>query len=313
VSRLDIRAFADDHLEAAGSLLAARHRAHRAIEPLLSERFEDADAARGEVASLWTEEHASGAVASSGGHVVGFLLGTRKDDSKWGANVWVEAAGYGAEEPEVVRDLYAFAASQWVDQGRTRHYALVPHLDDQVDAWFRLSFGAQQAHGIREVDERMWPPGTRRAERRDIAALLELAPLISDHQALAPTFTGIEMDANEDELRAMLAEDIAKDEIGELVYERDGRVVASFELSPVQKDSIAEPDGAAYLGWAASRPEVRGSGAGLALTEAALAWAHEHGHVSILTDWRETNLLSSRFWPARGFRRAFLRLYRSIP
>jgi len=26
-----------------------------------------------------------------------------------------------------------------------------------------------------------------------------------------------------------------------------------------------------------------------------------------------TNLLASRFWPARGFRTSFLRLYRSIP
>jgi hypothetical protein len=26
-----------------------------------------------------------------------------------------------------------------------------------------------------------------------------------------------------------------------------------------------------------------------------------------------TNLLSSRFWPARGFRETFLRLYRHIP
>jgi hypothetical protein len=26
-----------------------------------------------------------------------------------------------------------------------------------------------------------------------------------------------------------------------------------------------------------------------------------------------TNLLASRFWPKRGFRTAFLRLYRSIP
>jgi GNAT superfamily N-acetyltransferase len=313
VSRLEIRAFAEEHLDEAGSLLAARHRAHRAAEPLLSERFEDANAARGEVASLWGTEDASGAVASRDGHVVGFLLGTRKDDARWGANVWVEAAGYGVEEPEVVRDLYAFAARQWVDEGRTRHYALVPHLDDHVDAWFRLSFGAQQAHGFREVDERMWPAGTRRAEPGDINALLELAPLISDHQALAPTVTGIDWNENEDELRAMVTEDIAKDEIGNLVYERDGRVVASFELSPVERDSIAEPAGTAYLGWAASLPEVRGSGTGLALMEAALVWAHEQGHASMLTDWRETNLLSSRFWPARGFRRAFLRLYRSIP
>ena len=310
---LEIRAFADDHLEAAGSLLAARHRAHRAIEPLLSERFEDADAARGEVASLWAEEHASGAIALREGQVVGFLLGTRKDDRRWGANVWVEAAGYAVDEPELVRDLYAFSSQQWVDEGRTRHYALVPALDAQVEAWFRLSFGAQQAHGIREVDERVWPPGARRAEHRDIEALIELAPLISDHQALAPVFTGIDWNENADELRAMLAADIAKDELGELVYERDGRVVASFEIVPVEKGSIAAPDGAAYLGWAASLPDVRGSGAGVALTEAAFAWAHDQGYPSMLTDWRETNLLSSRFWPARGFRRCFLRLYRSIP
>lgn len=313
MSRLEIRTFAEDHLDAAGSLLAARHRAHRTAEPLLSERFEDANAARGEVASLWAEEHASGAVALRGGEVVGFLFGTRKDDRRWGANVWVEAAGYAVDEPELVRDLYAFASQRWVDEGRTRHYAVVPALDDHVGAWFRLSFGAQQAHGIKAVDVRVWPPGTRRAEPGDIEALIELAPLISDHQALAPVFTGIDWDEDAGQLRAMLAADIANDELGELVYEQDGRVVACFEIVPVEKGSIVEPDGAAYLGWAASLPDVRGSGAGLALMDAACAWAHEQGYASMLTDWRETNLLSSRFWPARGFRHVFRRLYRSIP
>jgi GNAT superfamily N-acetyltransferase len=317
MSGLEIRAFAEDHLDAAGSLLATRHRAHRAAEPLLSKRFEDPDATRGEVASLWAEEHASGAVALRGGQVVGFLLGTRKNDQPWGANVWVEAAGYAVDEPELVRDLYAFASQRWVDESRTRHYALVPALDDHVEAWFRLSFGAQQAHGIKEVDERAWPPGARRAEQRDIDALTELAPLISDHQSLAPVFSGIEWNEDADELRAMLAADLADDELGELVYERDGRIVASFEVVPAEKGSmhrgLAQPDGAALLGWAASLPDVRGSGAGLALTEAAFAWAHEQGYASMVTDWRETNLLSSRFWPARGFRRSFLRLYRSIP
>lgn len=88
MSRLEIRAFAEDYLSAAGSLLAARHREHRAAEPLLSERFEDPEATRGEVASLWAEEHASGAVALREGQVVGFLVGTRKDEQTWGANVW---------------------------------------------------------------------------------------------------------------------------------------------------------------------------------------------------------------------------------
>jgi ribosomal protein S18 acetylase RimI-like enzyme len=307
----------EDDLHAAGSLLAARHREHRAVELLLSERFEDADVARGEVISLWSKEHASGAVALRDGRMGGFLIGTRKDDQAWGANVWVESAGYAVDEPELVRDLYAFASQGWVDQGRTRHYALVPELDDQVEAWFRLSFGAQQAHGIKEVDECTWPPGTRRAQHRDIEALIALAPLISDHHALAPVFGGVGPHEDADELRTMFAADVANDELGELVYERNGRVVAGFEVVPVENASmhhgLAQPDGAACLCFAASLPDVRGSGAGVALTEAAFSWAHEHGYTAVVTDWRETNLLSSRFWPARGFRRSFLRLYRSIP
>lgn len=318
VGRPEICAFAEDHLDAAGSLLAARHREHRSVEPLLSEDFEDPVAARGEVALLWAQEHASGAVARRGRKVVGFLLGTRKDDEIWGANVWVEAAGYAVEEPELVRDLYGFSSQRWVDEGRSRHYALVPNRDDHVAAWFRLSFGAQQAHGVKEVDVRVWPSGTRRAEHRDVEALIELAPLIHNHHALAPVFSGTGLE-DADELRAMITAYIANDEVGELVYERDGRVVACFELVPVDKGSmhgvrgVAQPKSAAHLEYAASLPDVRGSGAGLALTDAAFAWAHEQGYATIVTDWRETNLLSSRFWPARGFRRSFLRLYRSIP
>ena len=319
MNRLEIRAFAEDHLDAAASLLATRHREHRAAEPLLSERFEHPEATREEVASLWAEEHASGAVALREGQVVGFLLGTRKSDRTRGANVWVEAAGYAVDEPELIRDLYAFSSQRWVDEGRTRHYALVPRLDEHVAAWFRLSFGAQQAHGITAVDPREWPPGTRRAEPFDLDALIELAPLVSDHQALSPVFSGIDQHdrQTEDELRALLAAEIANDELGDLVYESEGRVVATFELAPVEQASmhrgLAQPDNAACITGAASLPDVRGSGAGLALTDAAHAWAREQGYATIVTDWRETNLLASRFWPARGFRRSFLRLYRSIP
>jgi len=43
-----------------------------------------------------------------------------------------------------------------------------------------------------------------------------------------------------------------------------------------------------------------------------MAWAHAAGYATMVTDWRATNLLASRFWPAR-FEPAFLRLYRSVP
>ena len=72
-------------------------------------------------------------------------------------------------------------------------------------------------------------------------------------------------------------------------------------------------DHACHLGFAATLPEARGSGIGVALTQAGLAWAAEEGYPAMLTDWRVTNLLSSRFWPRRGFRPQYLRLYRAVP
>jgi hypothetical protein len=46
------------------------------------------------------------------------------------------------------------------------------------------------------------------------------------------------------------------------------------------------------------------------------AWRHlarDHGYETVITDWRMTNLQAARFWPRRGFRETFLRMYRSIP
>jgi len=76
---------------------------------------------------------------------------------------------------------------------------------------------------------------------------------------------------------------------------------------------LLAPDDGCFLGFAATLPDSRGSGIGVSLTEAALQWAREQGYRTMITDWRETNLLSSRFWPRRGFRTTFFRLYRSIP
>ena len=318
MARLEIRPFSDEFVPAAGELLAARHRAHRMAEPLLPERFEDPAAAQAEVEALLALDEVSGAVALRDGRPVGYLLAAPRPTPIWGEHVWIEFAGHAVEAAEDLRDLYAAAAGRWVDEGHVRHYAHVPASDRPlVEAWSRVSFGQQHACGIREVPETAWPDGVRLAEARDADALVALTPLLPDHQSLAPTFAGGLPAEDPNELRAEILEDIGKPEIGDIVAERDGRIVGAFQLVPVELSSVhaglARPDGAALLGWAATDPEVRGSGAGIALTEGAFAWARERGHAVMVTDWRVTNLLSSRFWPARGFRETFLRLYRHIP
>jgi GNAT superfamily N-acetyltransferase len=96
------------------------------------------------------------------------------------------------------------------------------------------------------------------------------------------------------------------------VAERDGRIVGHTLLYRRPPDLRVPPD-AIDLAQGSTEPEARGTGVGRALTEHVIRWAHEHGHPAMTTDWRLTNLWASRFWPQRGFRVAFLRLYRSIP
>ena len=97
------------------------------------------------------------------------------------------------------------------------------------------------------------------------------------------------------------------------VAELDGRVVGMLGLYRRPEGDLRVPAENIDLGFAATRADVRGAGAGLALTAHAMNWAREHGFRSMTVDWRTVNLLSSRFWSRRGFRPQYLRLYRAVP
>ena len=149
-----VRPFHAGDIPAAGALVAARHRTHRLSCPLLSPRYELASAATAEVAAAFALPDASGAVAIQGENVVGFLLGAPKASPVWGSNVWVDAAGQAAAEPELVRDMYGLASARWVQESRSAQYVLVPASDENLlRAWYRLGFGQQQAHALRPLPD----------------------------------------------------------------------------------------------------------------------------------------------------------------
>jgi ribosomal protein S18 acetylase RimI-like enzyme len=322
VSRLEVVPFAEGHLEEAGRLLADRHRRHREREPLLAARFEDPDEAAREVTRAWRRADASGAAALRDGGLVGYLIGAPRERQIWGTNVWVEAAGFAAEEAEEVRDLYAAAAAAWVEGGRTRQYVLVPATDPElVDAWFRLGFGQQQAHGVQEASGAAAPrvPAgfeIRPPREEDVEALIAVDMALPAHQRSAPVFSEIPL-PTENEIRSEWHATLAGNEETVLIGLHEGRPVAVWSYSPAESSvhyhGLMAPERAAYLAFAVTLPESRGSGIGVALTEASLEVAAREGYTAMVTDWRVTNLLASRFWPKRGFRPAFLRLYRSIP
>ena len=128
----------------------------------------------------------------------------------------------------------------------------------------------------------------------------------------SPSFSGARLDTHEeyvDDWRGTWDEE----QFVHFVAERDGAVVVSTSFSTDGRTTCACRRTRST--WPPRRrcPRRAASGAGRALTEHVLHWAHEHGYPTMITDWRMTNLLASRFWPKRGFRPTFLRLYRALP
>jgi GNAT superfamily N-acetyltransferase len=310
VSRIDIVPFSDEHLDGAAALLAARHARHRASEPLLPE-IENFLA---QVERDWSGDDASGAAAIVDGELSGYVIGRRRDD-QLGPHLWIDLAGHAARDAEVVRDLYAAAAGPWVEAGLTRHFVFAPLLNDLVAPWFRLGFGASAALAVRETGpDQPVDAGVaiRPGSAGDLEASARYDRLIWENNALSPSFSGLEIPSERefvDDWRGTWDEP----EFTHFVAERDGLPVGHALLYRRPAGDLRVPESSIDLANVATEPDVRGSGVGRALTAHALAWAHENGYATMITDWRMTNLLASRFWPRRGFRKTFLRLYRSIP
>ena len=306
MARLEAVPFADEHLDASAELLAARHTVHRQAEPLLPEL----DDPRAAVEREWREEGSSGVFTGSG-YVIAAPL------QIFGGPTWMRVgiAGHAVDgDRETIRDLYAAAAQRWVENGYTKHAVFVPSHDAElVDAWFRLSFGASATLAMRETGpEEPFETGVtiRHGTRDDYPEAARLELEMSASMQPSPSFSDVPLQAL-DEVVAEWNE--GDDGVYELfVAERESRIVGQFLLYRRPPD-LRVPRSSIDLAQASTEPEARGTGVGRALTAHVIRWAHDNGYPVMTTDWRTTNLWASRFWPKRGFRPTFLRLYRSIP
>ena len=317
-----IRPIDPSDLDSAALLLAERHRRHRLAEPLLDPAYENPAATRREIEALLGGDQAQGWVAIRDGRVGAYLIGIAKTELVWGRNVWVEAAGHAAEDPALVRDLYAVAAGAWVDEGRTNHHVLVPATDaGMVDAWFTLDFGQQHVQAV--VDA---PPASfgvvprsevivRAATLDDVPALVQLGHVLPLHLARSPVFSRLPIERDQ-ELEAEARADLIDPTYQFYIAEHDGRVIGVSVACSLEVSSgsigLSRPDHAGYLAHAAVLPTARGLGAGRALGDAVLAWSRDHGYRSVVTDWRSTNIEADRAWRGMGFRPTFRRLHRAI-
>jgi GNAT superfamily N-acetyltransferase len=302
-----IRPFTDADIDAAAEMLAERHARHRDVEPLLPSEVDF----RAQIESEWGVDDASGVISERG-----YLVARPMPYGGKGLT-WM-LAGIGGHallgDAEHARDLYAAAAATWYDAGHVRHGVFVPASDSAlVEAWFRLSFGAAAALATRETEPEP-PPESRFTLRRgtpddlDVSARLDRE--MSASMLPAPSFSDVE--DTHDELVEEWRGTWDEEQFVHFVAEYDGAILGHILLYKRPHD-LRVPRDSIDLAAASTFAQARGTGAGLALTEHVLHWAHENGYPTMITDWRMTNLLASRFWPKRGFRPTFLRLYRALP
>lgn len=320
---LEIIPFKNEHLDAAATLLSKRHQHDRAHEPALPADFCDPNRARSAVETVWHKPYARGVVALREEQVVGYLIGTPENDD-YGRSVWMPLAGHALaakQDADLYRDLYATLSPQWLARGYFEHYALIPASDQAAqEAWFNLSFGKQQTHALRETDTHDLASKQldksiqiRRATPADLDALLELSQIVRQYQVGSPVYAFHLPEAGNGARRSY--SQILADPEALCWIALQGSRILSFQLyTPAEReaDNLLEAEQHVYLNLAATRAEARGQGLGQALTAHGLHWAQEHGAIYCGTDWRATNLSSSRFWPRQGFRPVAYRLYRNV-
>jgi GNAT superfamily N-acetyltransferase len=305
---VEIELLDERHLPGAADLLTERHARHRLAEPLLGDV--DAEAA---IRDALGKDGATGLVALRDGEVAGYMIGRPATSDHWPAHAFVDPAGHAAGDPEIVRDLYRGLSELWARAGIHMHLARVPVTPRDLDPWYRLGFAQMQVDAIREPGGRSVAPPDgvtiRQGGLDDLDAIVDTqATLICDHQRAAPVFTGITARSLE-QLRQAWSE-LEPDDVL-FVAERDGRMIGHSVYYPAPA-GLGVPRRSVRLASSAVVPSERGSGVGVALTEHGMAWAAEAGYAAVTIDWRVTNLLASRFWPARGFRPTFVRMMRII-
>jgi GNAT superfamily N-acetyltransferase len=304
-----IEPFEDRDIAAATELLATRHARHRVAEPLLDDGVAGAALER-----AWRTARTSGVVARRDGAVTGYLFG-RRGGGVFGEHVFVERAGSAADEPEIMRDLYAAAAPAWLASGARRHLVLVPATDAFLDPWYRLGFAQMHVEAIRPTGAEAVPLPHGVAIRQggivDIEVALGLAHVIGDIQQETPSYAGVSRRSAES-LRADWIETLEDPSTAYFIVERDGEPVGHSTLYRPDPE-LGNPADTLYLASTLTVRSLHGQGIGRALVAHVLRWARETGHGTVVTNWRVTNLLASRFWPARGWRQTFIRMDRTLP
>lgn len=321
---VDLRPLQMADLTAAARLLAQRHCSQREAFPELPADAESAEFAQGLLSDAFGRQGSTGWGAFSGGQLRAYLIGETDPDPHRGRSGWIRASGSAWEEgsaPDLLADLYARLAQGWVRSGIFAHYAVVPASESEaLRVWFRLAFGIEHVHAVLDLRSLSLAPlelpdgvTTRLATLSDKETLERMSDVVWRHQLEAPVWAAM-LPEHAEANRAGWVELLDDPTVDVWLAFEHGQAVGSqaYYPSEMTAEHLLGGDSTCHLAIAGTLPVARRRGIASALTHAGLAHARQRGYQFCETDWRSTNLLSSRFWPRFGFRPAFYRLHRRL-
>jgi GNAT superfamily N-acetyltransferase len=326
---LTILPFAEEHLDAAAALFAARHRAGHAHEPDFPERLAQPAHAREFLQQAWSLPMTEGVVAMRDGQVAGYLFGSivlPEPTSVMSLFVAPRAAqigdpGYAAEPDDadhIYRVLYAAAAPSWLRAGCFAHSVIVRTCDPvAADAWLSLGFGREMVSGVHDLapSEQQWSsPGgfeITRAGSEDVDAVFQMFRDNLRYHTRSPIFDGY-FNEIEPSLHADVERLLTDSETSPVwVAYRGVLPIGVINLVPPRLRATT-PDQTVHLQQGYTEPAARGSGVATALLAEAFAWARDAGYGRCTINWHTANLLGARFWQRSGFRPITWSLVRRI-
>jgi GNAT superfamily N-acetyltransferase len=211
-----------------------------------------------------------------------------------------------ADTGRIYSTLFGVLAARALEHGVVDHIVHVPIGDPTTEAaWVALGFGRINAVAVRDLAPIDRPAASDVQIRVATPDELDIVERLVDEEAVfhaaSPIFRPYRRRQTEERVRAELATALASDDHAFLIARRHGNEVGVLSIGPGLGSPLYVPEGAAYIAATAVLPDQRGSGAGSALVDAALAWARDHGHRAACLHFSTANAISTSFWTGIGF------------
>jgi len=252
-------------------------------------------------------------VATKGDEIVGHLYGALLASTEYDNGAWIGPDGVSFDDSDVLADLYAEAATTWIDQDAVEHYVWVLDTPEDTSPWYELGFARMNLRGVLALDalrHHTLAPGyvIRRGGPGDLDVAIELDRVLDEAQQRGPSFSLFVDHLSRPE---ELLEALEDDEVHHYVVDYVGESVAQCLTFPLETRR-GSFDKSLHVSAVAVRPEHEHRGVATALIDHALNHALEAGFHYAEVNWRVTNRRAGKFWRRYGFSPTYVRLHRTI-